>query len=88
MSSPLNIDSLTWMKQIPEGVAQDSRSDAARNQTVMKAKLVLKDIKVLFFYMVPDDRRSLLLDPTNPMLQGHDQLNLKLTQGELLRWWG
>ena len=84
---PLNVNSLWWKEEDPEGIKTDVRQ-SHRFKPSLNAGYPLKDVESLFYHFYPAEWIDLQLKYTNPMLQGHNKLNAKTSKGEILQFWG
>lgn len=77
-----------WRKRDPHFVSTDLREQARMKPTLNKGGLVLDGISALFTFLLPPKWITLILEHTNPLLNEHDAVNAKLSEGELLRFMG
>ena len=80
---------MKWKRLVPEGIRVDSRGEKPRYKPKLNSGgKTLNTIEALFYHLLPEKWIDLVLTYTNPLLDGRDEINKKLTKGEFLRFMG
>ncbi|KAL1519186.1 hypothetical protein AB1Y20_003446 [Prymnesium parvum] len=84
----LDVDGQCWTRRCSTYVDKDSRSEERFKPSLNSGGNKLESIEELFNFFLPEQWLADILKYTNPKLDNRDSISAKLTEGELLRFFG
>jgi hypothetical protein len=77
-----------WKPGVKTEIKTDARTQPRFKPSLNTGGKVLDSIEAYFYFFLPEEWTDLIMKYTNPLMDGRDDTNKKLTRGELLRFFG